>query len=389
MLDFSKVIDRRGTDSYKWDGTDRNLGNTQCLQMGCADMDFESAPEIVDALRAVVEHKVFGYATLSQEFANGVVHWYGTRHEVELKPEWVLHSPRIVVSASIVVRALSQEGDKVILNTPFYPPLDCATRSQDRVAVEPPLVLKDGRFVIDFDELEKLVDASTKLMIFVSPHNPTTRIWSREELEQVADFCVKHNLYLFVDEIHCDFAAPGHKFISMLDIKGPIQERLIVANSAAKSFNIMGCAISYLVIPNDELRATIEQAFVKAGEEDTNLFGNAVMKVAYQKCGYYVDEVNAVINQNDAYVRAELPKIFPKAKIIDREGSFLLWIDLREEFATEQEMMDFLINKAHIFWLEGTHFGPHFDGYARVNIGCPRATLEEMMRRLREAKAQA
>lgn len=387
MLDFSQVINRRGTDSYKWDGSDRELGNTQCLQMGCADMDFETAPELVDALRQVVEHKVYGYATLSPEFARGVVSWYGTRHHVKLQPEWVLHSPRIVISASVVVRALSQAGDKVILHTPYYPPLDCATQSQGRVAVEPPLVLKDGRFVIDFEQLERLVDDSTKLMIFVSPHNPTTRVWTRSELEQLADFCVRHHLYLFVDEIHCDFTAPGQNFISMLEIAGPIQERLIVVNSAAKSFNIMGCAISYLIIPNDELRAQIENAFVQAGEEDTNIFGNALMKVAYQKCGYYVDAVNEVINANDAYVRQELPTIFPKAKIIPREGSYLLWIDLRDEFANEQEMQDFLINKAHIFWLEGSHFGPHFEGYARVNIGCPKATLEEMMRRLRAARA--
>ena len=387
MLDFSQVINRRGTDSYKWDGSDRELGNTQCLQMGCADMDFETAPELVDALRQVVEHKVYGYATLSPEFARGVVSWYGTRHHVKLQPEWVLHSPRIVISASVVVRALSQAGDKVILHTPYYPPLDCATPSQGRVAVEPPLVLKDGRFVIDFEQLERLVDDSTKLMIFVSPHNPTTRVWTRSELEQLADFCVRHHLYLFVDEIHCDFTAPGQNFISMLEIASPIQERLIVVNSAAKSFNIMGCAISYLIIPNDELRAQIENAFVQAGEEDTNIFGNALMKVAYQKCGYYVDAVNEVINANDAYVRQELPTIFPKAKIIPREGSYLLWIDLRDEFANEQEMQDFLINKAHIFWLEGSHFGPHFEGYARVNIGCPKATLEEMMRRLRAARA--
>ena len=364
MLDFSKVIDRRGTDSYKWDGSDRELGNTECIQMGCADMDFETAPELVDALRAVVEHK-----------------------NVELKPEWVMHSPRIVISASVVVRTLSQAGDKVILHTPYYPPLDCATQSQGRVAVEPPLVQReDGRFAIDFEQLETLVDDSTKLMIFVSPHNPTTRVWTRAELEQLAAFCVKHNLYLFVDEIHCDFTAPGHEFISMLDIKGPIQDRLIVVNSAAKSFNIMGCAISYLIIPNDELRHTIEQAFVQAGEEDTNIFGNALMKVAYQKCGYYVEEVNQVINANDEFMREQLPTVFPKAKIIPREGSYLMWIDLRDEFSSEKEMQDFLINKAHIFWLEGSHFGPHFDGYARVNIGCPRATLEEMMRRLRAAK---
>ena len=302
-LDFSTVINRRGTDSYKWDAADREVGNTETIQMGCADMDFKSPPEIIEELHKVVEHGIFGYATLTQQYAPSIVSWYKERHNCELKPEWILYVPRIVVACSVLVNTFTQKGDKVILNSPYYPPLNDVTSGCYREVICPALVEKDGRYVMDLEALEKQIDASTKLMILVSPHNPTTRIWTREELQAIADFCVKHDLLLFVDEIHSDFAAKGQTFISMADIQGPIQDRLVVVNAPAKSFNVMGCAMSYLIVPNAEVRKRLEKALDAAGETDANDFGNAVMRVAYQKCGYYVDEVNAYIDDNDAYLR--------------------------------------------------------------------------------------
>ncbi len=389
MFDFSTVIDRHGTDSYKWDAADREVGNTACIQMGCADMDFKCPPEILDTLRQVLDHGVLGYATLTSEYQKGIVSWYQERHQVTLNPDWIVYVPRIVVACSVMVNFFTAPGDKVILNAPFYPPLNDVTLSSHREIIEPPLVERDGRYVMDLEALEKLVDAKTKMMILVSPQNPTTRIWTREELKAVADFCVKHDLLLFVDEIHADFARAGHKFISMADIKGPIQDRLVIVNAPAKTFNVMGCAMSYLIIPNDDLRARMLKALDAAGETDANVFGNAVMKVAYQKCAYYIDEVNKVIDANEDYLRTELPKIFPEVVIKPREGTYLLWVDFRNVFKDEAEMMDFFVNKAKVCIHPGTHFGSHFAGFARINMGCPMATLQEVIKRLTAARAQA
>lgn len=388
MLDFDQVINRRGTDCWKWDGVDREEGSTDLLHMGCADMDFKAPPEILQALHEVVEHGVFGYATLSPEFKKGIADWYQKRHHTEVDPEWVVFSPRIVISASCCVEAVTRPGDKVILNAPFYPPLDEVTRTNGRLAVEPPLVIKNGRYEIDFEELEQITDSSTRMMIFVSPHNPTTRVWTPEELNQVAAFCLKHNLTLLVDEIHSDFIRQGVKFTSVLELQGDIRKHLIVMSSAAKSFNIMGCAISYLIIPDERLRHTIEQELTRAAETDTNVFGNAVMKVAYQKCGYYVDEVNKYLDANEDFLRAELPKVLPGIKIMPREGSYLLWLDFNGVFATEEETTAFLKDKARVYLLPGTHFGRQFSNFARLNFACPRATLEELLNRLRQAQAQ-
>ena len=379
-LDFSTVINRRGTDSYKWDAADRVVGNTETIQMGCADMDFKSPPEIIEELHKVVEHGIFGYATLTQQYAPGIVSWYKERHNCELKADWILYVPRIVVACSVLVNTFTQKGDKVILNSPYYPPLNDVTSGCYREVICPALVEKDGRYVMDLEALEKQIDASTKLMILVSPHNPTTRIWTREELQAIAYFCVKHDLMLFVDEIHSDFAAKGQTFISMADIKGPIQDRLVVVNAPAKTFNVMGCAMSYLIVPNEDLRKRLEKALDAAGETDANDFGNAVMRVAYQKCGYYVDEVNAYIDDNDAYLRDELPKLFPQVVVKPREGTYLLWVDFTKVFPNEEVLHDFFTNKAKVNVLMGSHFGPNFDGFVRINMGCPRATLEEVMR---------
>lgn len=389
MLDFDTVINRVDTDSYKWDAPSRAIGRKDVIQMGCADMDFKTAPEISQALQEAAAQALYGYTTQSKTYQEGIIKWYQERHNCTIAKESILFVSRIVIAASVFVEAFSRPGEKVILNSPYYPPLDQVTQDNGRVAIEPPLVEKDGRYVIDFEELERRVDSKTKLMIFVSPHNPTTRIWTREELQQVADFCVKHDLLLFVDEIHCDFAKKGHTFISMADIKGQIQDRLIVVNAPAKTFNVMGCHISYLIIPNAKIRNQMERELERLGETDCNFFGNALMKVAYQKCGYYVDEVNPYIDANEEYLRAELPKLFPKAKIKPREGTYLLWVDLNDEFASEEAMMDFFINEASVNFHRGSLFNHLFKGFIRINMGCPRATLQEVIKRIKDAQEKA
>lgn len=384
-FDFSQVINRRDTDSYKWDAADREVGNTDTIQMGCADMDFKCPPEIIAELQKVLDHGVLGYATLCKQYQEGIVNWYQKRHQVSLQPEWILYVPRIVVACSVLVNFFSQKGDKVILNSPYYPPLNDVTSDSYREVIDPPLSEKDGRYVMDLEALEKQVDEHTKLMILVSPHNPTTRIWTQAELQAVADFCVKHDLLLFVDEIHADFARKGQHFVSTAALTGPIRDRLIIVNAPAKTFNVMGCAMSYLIIPNEDLRKRFEHALNAAGETDANAFGNAMMRVAYQQCEYYIDEANEYIDGNEDYLRQELQSLFPAAVIKPREGTYLLWIDFTKVFASEEACKDFFVNKAKVSVLMGSHFGPHFDGFVRINMGCPRATLEEVVRRVRTA----
>ena len=387
MLDFSKVINRRGTDCEKWDYADNEVGVPDLIQLGCADMDFQAPPEIIASLQQVLNHGVFGYTYLNDAFVEGIVSWYKKRHQVELDPESVIFAPRIVVSSSMFIELVSRPSEKVILNAPYYPPLNNATERNGRVVIDLPLSEKEGRYVIDFAKLESQVDDKTRMMILVSPHNPTTRVWTKEELQEVAYFCERHHLYLYVDEIHCDFIRQGHKFVSFASIDSPVRERLVIANSAAKSFNIMGCNTSYCIVPNKVLRNRLIAEFNRIGAYEPNIFGNAAMKAAYQKCAYYVDAVNPYIDGNEDYLRTELPKIFPEVVVKPREGSYLLWVDFTKVFPNEAVTERFCHEMAKINPFFGLHFGRHFENFMRINLGCPRATLEEVIKRLDKAYA--
>lgn len=391
MVNFDLINSRHHTESCKWDVPEHKAivehCNEEFIELGCADTDFKSPPEIIDELKSVLDKGIFGYTFVGDHFAKNVCQWFQKRHNTTLDPESIVYTPRINIACSLCVEAFTRPGDKIILNAPFYPPLYQASVDNGRFIVAPELKQENDRFVLDFDKLEKSVDDRTKMFIFVSPHNPTTRIWSKEELEQVADFCVRHNLILFVDEIHADFFSKGHKFISFAELSGPIEDQLIIANSPAKTFNVMGCIVAYLIIKNPKLRKAFSREMDRVGECNPNIFANALMKVAYTKCDYYIDDVNEYIDQNEAYLLEELPKIFPKAKIIPREGTYLLWVDFRDEFASEKEMMDFFINKAHVGVHEGSHFGASFAGFVRINMACPKATLERVIERFKRHQA--
>lgn len=385
-MNFDEVINRVGSDSYKWDACNRALSSNDYIQMGCADMDFRAPIEIIEQLKKAVEFGVFGYVTQSKTFEEGIIKWYQERHHTAIAPQSIVFSPKVVIAASLCVEAFSRPGDSIILNSPYYPPLDEVSLANGRRVIEPPLVEREGRYVMDLAKLESMIDNKTKIMILVSPHNPTTRVWTKEELEQLSDFCVRHQLILFVDEIHSDFIKKGHEFTTMASIQGPIQDLLVLANAPSKTFNVMGCQISYLIIPNAKLRAAMSTELDRIAAYDANTFGNEVMKVAYQKCGYYIDELNTYIDENEAFMRSNLTRVLPKAVIKEREGTYLLWVDFNEQFDSEEAMMTFF-RKAKINFLPGSHFGPHFNNFARINIGCPRATLQDFINRIERSLA--
>ncbi len=384
MHDFDKVIDRRGTDSAKWDTFDKIYSDVKGLiHMGCADSDFESPKEIIDELNKTVNHGVFGYTDLSDEFYNGIISWQKERNNIDVKREEIVFCPRINISCGLCVEAFSQKGDEILINSPVYPPLKDAVVLNDRVIKEIPLVLQGDSFIFDFDALENAITEKTKMFILVSPHNPTSRVWTKEELEKIADICVKHNIILYVDEIHSDLLKCGVKFTSSLAIKGLIENNLIMTHSVAKTFNVPGAIISYLIIRNKKLRDALQAQINRIGMNNPSIFANAIMRVAFQKCAYYVEEVKAYIDANEEYFKKELQKIFPKAKFIKREGTYLLFVSFKD-VAPEDKIFDFFLKKARVEFYRGSHFGKDFEGYMRINIATPRKTLCEAITRIKE-----
>ena len=383
---FDAPAVRRGTDSAKWDTFDRIYGGTDLIHVGCADMDFKSPPEICQAFKDAACHGIFGYTDLNPACFTGICAWYQSRHGIKVDPEEVLFTPRINIACGLCIEALTRPGDEVILNAPAYPPLKQAACDNGRFVLEAPLKTEGDSFVLDLPAVEAQITEKTHFMILVNPHNPTTRCWTVAELKEIADFCVRHELYLFVDEIHADFVKAGYSFHSILEAADEkLRERLIVANSPAKTFNVMGAQAAYLIVPSQHIRASFNREMQRIGEHNPNLFANLVLKTVYQRCADYVPAVNAYIDQSESYIRREFMRLFPKLRILRREGTYLLWMDFREVFSTEQEMFSFFLNKARVEVYPGSHFGMDFAGFMRFNLAEPRPMLQEIVERIERA----
>lgn len=385
MYDFDEVIDRHHTDCYKWDGLDKVYGDSTLIHLGCADMDFRAPEPVRAALREVIDHGIFGYTYTGCEFYQGIRLWYRKRHHLEISADAIVFTPRINFACGLCIEAFTHPGDKVVLNAPSYPPLKQAAEDNGRFVIEAPLVEEGDSYRFDLQALEAEIDERTRMLILVNPHNPTTRCWTLEELQDIAELCLRHNLILFADEIHCDFVRKGCAFHSVLELQGAICDRLILASSPAKAFNTMGTHAAYLIIPNPELRAGFVRQINRVGESSPNIFANAVMKAAYQQCAPYIDELNVYIDANEQYLRTEFARLFPALRVKRREGTFLLWLDFRQVFADESEMMDFFVRKAQVELYPGSHFGRQFTGFARVVLATSLLTLQEVVRRVEQA----
>lgn len=382
---FDYPLVRRGTGCAKWDTFDKIYGREDLIHAGCADMDFRSSPAVIAELTAAAQHGTYGYTDLQESFYEGIMQWYQRRHHLQLQREAIVFTPRINIACGLCIEALTRPGDKVILSAPAYPPLAQAAEDNGRFVLTAGIKEQDDRYVLDLEGLEKQMDDKCKFMILVNPHNPTTRAWSYEELDAICDFCLKHDLYLFVDEIHCDFLKAGCTFHSILECRDKIRDKLILASSPAKTFNVMGALVAFLYMENAELRARFHREIQRIGEHNPTLFANALMRVAYQQGEEYVNELNRYIDVNENYLRAEFMRLFPELVIKPREGTYLLWMDFTKCFASEQELSDFFINEARVEVYFGSHFAPEFAGFVRFNMAAPMATMQEVISRIEEA----
>ena len=385
MVNFDEVINRVDSDSFKWDAANRALGSNDYIQMGCADMDFKAPVEIIEELKKAVEFGIFGYVTQSKTFEEGIIKWYQERHGVEIGKQSIVYSPKVVIAASLCVEAFSRPGDSIILNSPYYPPLDEVSLANGRRVIEPPLEEREGRYVMNLEKLETMIDSKTKIMILVSPHNPTTRIWTQEELEQIADFCVRHKIILFVDEIHSDFVKSGHKFISMAAIKGPIQDLLVLANAPSKTFNLAGLVGSYHIIYNSWLRERVEKESSLSHYNEMNVLSMYALMGAYREEGHvWVDELCQVLSENIAYACNFIKEHFPEVKVARPQGTYMLFLDCSRWCETYGKTLDEVLKAGWdvgVAWQDGRPF--HGCCHIRMNLALPLTRVQEAFARLK------
>lgn len=381
-INFDEWNERRNTNCGKWDTMDKKYQKEGMLHLGVADMDFQSPKQIIDAFQDILDKGIFGYTDLSDRFYENIREWMRQKHQAEVSREEIVFCPRINVSSSICVETFTEEMDEVIINTPAYGPLYQAVVKNHRKVVESPLILENGSYKIDFAHLESVVTDKTKMFILCSPHNPVGRVWTREELEEVGAFCKKHDLLLFVDEIHGDIVAEGVTFTTALTLSETVRERLIVATSLTKTFNVPGVIVSYMIVPDEEIRSRIAQTIDRIGMHNPTIFAVAAVEHGYMECEEWYRQMLAYVNENETFTREFFAEHFPEFEILERQGTYLLWISYEKLGITEEELEKWFLEKANVSVYMGSVFGNEGRGFIRLNIASPRAMLKEAYERM-------
>jgi len=381
--DFDKVVNRYGSDSLKYDFAVERGKPADVLPLWVADMDFPAPPEVVGDIKSAAAHGIFGYTETKSDYDDAVIGWFGERFGYNVQPNEIVKAPGIVYALAQAVRAYTEIGESVLIQTPVYYPFYDVIRDNDRNLVENPLVYEGGRYSIDFGDFErKIVDNNVKMFILCSPHNPVGRVWTRSELEAMNEICTRHNVIVVSDEIWCDFVYPGHTHT----VFGEINDNAIVATAPSKTFNLAGLQVSNIFIKNADLRRKLKLEIRKSGYSQLNTLGLAACKSAYQHGTAWVDQLNIYLSGNVALVRNFLAANLPKIKLIEPEGTYLLWLDFRELGLSMSELDELITHKAKLWLSAGTTFGESGgDGFWRINIGCPRSVLREALERLEQA----
>lgn len=383
---FDNVINRNGTGSVKFDGAP-NFGKPEgLLPLWIADMDFRVADPIIEALKTKVEFGIFGYDQMSPGYFDAVSGWFKRRFNWTPKEDWLVVTSGIVPAINFAVKALTNEGDSIIIQTPVYYPFTGAIKSNNRKLVENPLVFKDGKYQMDLDDLErKIIENEVKMIIVCTPHNPVGRVWTTEELRALGEVCRKHNLYVVADEIHCDFTYNDNRHTMFLDACPELSQRTISCTAPSKTFNLAGLQTSNIWIPGEETRKKIRKELDNIGFFGTNSMGLVACETAYAYGEEWFNQCKDYIYENYLYLRDFIKENLPALRVQELEGTYLAWIDFSTLNMTPEEVDDLMINKAGLWLDEGKIFGTGGENFQRIVLACPRATLKKALDRLAEA----
>jgi len=382
---FDQVIDRRHTDSFKWAFNAKLFGSPDVLSMWVADMDFQSPAPVVQALVQRAQHGIFGYAAHSDAYYDAIVEWMRKRHGWEIKREWIAHAPGVVNALDLAVHAFTRPGDKIIIQPPIYPPFFNIVRNNGRQLIANPLKLENGRYRMDLPDLERQIDHRTKLLILCSPHNPVGRVWTREELTELAALCLRQNILILSDEIHSDLVLRGHTHTPLATLSEELAQNTLTFIAPSKTFNVPGLAASAIIIPNAGRLTTFKATVEDFGLEFGNIFGITALQAAYRYGEEWLEQLLDYIQGNVDFALDFFATRVPKMQVIRPEATYLLWLDCRELGLDNAALKDLMLRQARVALNDGPTFGPGGEGFQRMNLGCPRATLEEGLRRIERA----
>lgn len=386
VYDFDTVVDRRGTNSLKYDFSKERGKGENVLPLWVADMDFQTAPEILKRLEEVVRHGIFGYSEGKEAYFRAVQNWYLEYFGWKVSRSWLVKTPGVVFAIAAAIRAFTKEGDCVMVQQPVYYPFGEVIADNQRVLVNNPLKQVNGRYVIDFEDFEeKLTANQVKLFLLCSPHNPVGRVWEEWELRKLGDICLRHGVLVVSDEIHSDFTYRGHRHHVFANLSPEFEEITITCTAPSKTFNLAGLQISNIFIPNPKLKRKFKEAVAATGYSEANLMGLAACQAAYEQGRPWLKQLKEYLEGNLSFVREYLKEHLPEISLVEPEGTYLIWLDFRELGLTESQREELIVNKAHLWLDSGVMFGAGGEGFERINIACPRATLEKALSQLTEA----
>ncbi|WP_294476432.1 MalY/PatB family protein [uncultured Bacteroides sp.] len=382
---FDEIIPRRETNSYKWDAAKEE----NVLPMWVADMDFRTAPAVVEALRKRVEHGIFGYTKVPAAYYETVVDWFRRRHHWTIEKEWIIYTTGVVPALSAIIKALTSPGDRVLVQTPVYNCFFSSIRNDGCEMIASPLIYEQGSYRIDFDDLEeKAADPKVKLMLLCNPHNPAGRVWTKEELTRIGEICLRYDVWVVADEIHCELVFPGHEYTPFASISKDFLMHSVTCTSPSKAFNLAGLQIANIISADAEVRAKTDKAININEVCDVNPFGVEALMAAYKEGEEWLEELKLYLYDNYNYLKAFFEKYLPEYPVTMLEGTYLVWVDCSVLQQSSAEIVKTLLAKEKLWVNEGSLYGEAGEGFIRINIACPRQRLTDGLDRLRRALNQ-
>ncbi|WP_041139813.1 MalY/PatB family protein [Beduini massiliensis] len=378
MYDFSKLTNRLKTGSLKWDVQEDEL------PMWVADMDFEAAPEIIEALEKRVAHKVFGYNIVPDEYYESIQKWWETRHHYSIQKEWMMFCTGVVPALSSIVRKMTTVGENVLIQSPVYNIFYNSILNNGRHVLSNDLVYSNGTYHIDYEDLEnKLAMPQTTLMILCNPHNPIGKIWQKEELKRIGDLAAKYHVIVVSDEIHCDIVAPDQEYIPFASVSKTNLQNSITCIAPTKAFNLAGLQTSCIVVPNEVLRHKVNRGINTDEVAEPNSFAVAASIAAFEKGGNWLDELRVYIQHNKQKTMTYIKTYVSDLYVVPSDATYLLWIDCSKICANSVELVQFIREETGLYVSDGFEYGENGKSFIRMNVACPSERLEDGLERLK------
>lgn len=383
---FDEIIDRSHSDSIKHTFDPAKGKTPDMISLWIADMDFRSSDEIIQRVRERCEHGVFGYTKVGEGYIKAVQSWFERRFQWKLEEDWMIRTPGVVYAVSAAISAFTQQGDAVLIQSPVYHPFAHAIEDSSRRTVRNPLLFDGKRYTIDFEDFEKkIMDEHIKLFILCSPHNPVGRVWTQEELTRMGEICLKHHVTVVSDEIHCDFVWEGFAHTPFASLREDFRDICITCTAPSKSFNLAGLKTSNIFIPNPEIRQKFKDVLASWHCGEPAIFGLTACQAAYECGEEWLEEVKVYLQDNVRKTTEFFENELPQVKVIQPEGTYLLWLDCRGIPVPPEKVDAFMLEKAKVWLNDGSVFGPEGVGFERMNIGSPWKVLEKACKQIAES----